>query len=446
MLRELSTGTAISGTRPSRALLGNQAARDGLLRSAVTATAAAWRLPLVAPLRVPNFALLWSGNAISLAGDQFQLVALAVLALDLTGSTAVLGAVLGVQAVPRALFMLLGGVVVDRFQPRRVMLATNTLQGLLVTSLAVALAVGHLTRWHLFVYAACSGITLAFSVPAASALVPQLVPRERLRSANALNSLNFSLAQAVAAPLAGLIVARLGALPAFVFNAASFLIVAGAIAAIRLPPAQPAHDAQPSNPLRQLLEGIAAARADRVVWLAIIALAIFSLGSGGAMMVGLPALAKLSFGVGNTGVGVLFGAVGIGAAAGAVAMGSLPRLPRQGLFAGAVLLGMGIALGLVGVVPTAAAAVPLLVAAGLLRSATANAFGTIVQARAAEATRGRVMALVWLGVFGFTPLSLAAGGALGAVLGPRILLASGGAMVALAGAYSLTQRDFRQAD
>src|SRR5204862_7641892 len=104
------------------------AVRRGFSLPAFAALAAVPRLPLLAPLRVPNFALLWAGNAVSLAGDQFQLVALAVLALDLTGSTAVLGTVLAVEAVPRALLMLVGGVAVDRFQPRRVMLAANTLQ------------------------------------------------------------------------------------------------------------------------------------------------------------------------------------------------------------------------------------------------------------------------------------------------------------------------------
>jgi hypothetical protein len=401
------------------------------------------RFPLLAPLRVRNFALLWGGNAVSLAGDQFQLVALAILALDVTRSTAVLGGVLAAEAVPRALLMLVGGVAADRFQPRRVLLAATTLQGLLVALLAGALATGHLALWHLFAYAAGSGTALAFTTPATGALVPQLVPRERLRSANALSSLNFNLASAVCAPLAGLVVASTGSLPAFVLNAASFFAAAGAVAAIRIPPPPPA--VTRASPLHQAWEGIAAARADPVVWLAIVAAAIFSLGWGGAVLVGLPALATLALDAGSAGVGVLLGAAGVGAAAGAVAMGSLPRLPRPGLVGGAVLLGLGLSLVLVGAAPSVAVAVPVLVAGGLLRAAAANAYITLVQGRAPAATRGRVMALFWLGVNGLAPLSLAAGGAVGAVLGPRVLLAVGGAVVALAGAYSLSQRAFREA-
>jgi|GEM_PF-4041796 len=99
-----------------------------------------------------------AGNAISLAGDQFQTVALAVLALDVTGSAAVLGTVLAVQAIPRVLLMLIGGVVADRFRPRGVMLTANALQGTLVAMLATVLWLERLETWHLYAYAAASGM------------------------------------------------------------------------------------------------------------------------------------------------------------------------------------------------------------------------------------------------------------------------------------------------
>lgn len=116
------------------------------------------RFRLLAPLRSRDFALLWGGNAISLAGDQFQTVALAVLALDVTGSAAVLGTVLAVQAIPRVLLMLIGGVVADRFRPRGVMLTANALQGTLVAMLATVLWLERLETWHLYAYAAASGM------------------------------------------------------------------------------------------------------------------------------------------------------------------------------------------------------------------------------------------------------------------------------------------------
>ncbi|HEU5316133.1 MAG TPA: MFS transporter [Chloroflexota bacterium] len=402
------------------------------------------RLPILAPFGSRSYALLWGGNAVSLAGDQFQVVALAVLALDLTGSTAVLGAVLGAQAIPRALLMLVGGVAADRFRPRTVMLAANLLQAVAVALLAVALGAGALATWQLYAYAIASGTLLAFSVPASQALVPLLVPRERLRSANALNSLNFNLAATVFPPLAGLLVARLGAFPAFALDALSFFIVALALAAIR--PQDAPRAAASISPLRQLRDGIAAARADRVVWIAIWVAAGFSLGFGGASAVGLPALAKLDLHAGTEGVGILYGAAGAGAVAGAIALGSLSHLPRQGLAAGIVLLGLGVALTFVAAAPSIAVAVPFLVLSGLMRAGCANVYITLVQSRAQPATRGRVMALFMLGVNGLAPLSLALGGVIGAAFGPRALIASGGIAITLAGLYALFSREFRRAE
>jgi len=402
------------------------------------------RFPLLAPLRSGNFALLWGGNAISLAGDQLQAVALAVLALEVTGSAAVLGTVLAVQAIPRVLLMLIGGVVADRFRPRGVMLTANALQGTLVAMLATVLWLERLETWHLYAYAAASGMAYAFSIPASNALLPQLVSREQLRSGNALNSLNFNLASFLFPPLAGLLVVRLGYLPAFVLNAVSFFVAVVALASIR--PRESTRAPVTGSALHQLAEGVRAARRDRVVWLAIWAAAIFSLGFSGASFVGVPALATLTFDAGAEGVGLAYGATGAGAVVGAIAMGSLTSLRRQGLAAGVVLLALGVFTSLVALAPTLAVALPLLVVAGLCRAGCANVYLTLVQTRAPAEVRGRVMALFMMGVMGLSPLSLGLGGLLGEALGPRALIGAGGLIITLGGLYALSQREFRAAD
>lgn len=104
-------------------------------RALAAASRAGTELPLLSPLRFRDFRLLWSGNLVSLVGDNFQTVALAILALDLTHSTAILGTVLMVQAIPRLFLTLLGGVAVDRFQARSVLLVTNWLLAGLVSAL-----------------------------------------------------------------------------------------------------------------------------------------------------------------------------------------------------------------------------------------------------------------------------------------------------------------------
>jgi MFS family permease len=411
--------------------------------TAAGAEATSTRFPLLAPLQVRNYALLWAGDAVSLAGDQFQTVALAALVLDGAGGAAVLGAVLGVQAMPRAVLMLVGGVVADRFQPRLVALVANAVQGVLVAALTAALLSAQFSLWYLYAYALASGAALAFSVPAARALMPSLVPLEQLRGANALASLNVSLSGSIFAPLAGFVVARVGIIPAFALNALSFFVAAGAVRAIRVegvPTARPA-----GSPLAELREGIAVAHADRAVWVTILTVAVFQFGSGGATLVGLPTLATLAYGAGTQGVGVLFGALGGGAVLGSVLVGSVRSVPRLGLFVGVTTLGWGIAFALVGAAPSLGVAAGLLVVVGVLRGMGGTACVSFVQARAPAEARGRVMALLFFGVLGLGPVSLAAGGVLGEAFGPRVLILCGGALMVLAGIYALAQEDLRRA-
>jgi hypothetical protein len=126
-------------------------------------------------------------------------------------------------------------------------------------------------------------------------------------------------------------------------------------------------------------------------------------------------------------------------------MGSLRGLRHPGRWAGVALLGLGLALASTAAAPTAAWAAAALALAGMLRGACANLYVTLVQAHAPDAARGRVMGLFMLGVLGLVPLSMAAAGLLGSVLGPRALFAAGGLVVALAGGYALSRRPFREA-
>jgi ENTS family enterobactin (siderophore) exporter len=288
-------------------------------------------------------------------------------------------------------------------------------------------------------------VVYAASVPAAPALVPQLVPRARLRAANALTSLNFNLASAVYAPLAGLLVARTGSALAFALDALTFFVAAGAVWLVRVPRGPGARAPGAGGALSQLRAGVAMARADPVVWTAILAATGYSLGATGATQVGVPALASLSLGAGSAGVGLLYGALGVGATVGAVGMGSLRGLRHPGRWAGVALLGLGLALASTAAAPTVAWAAAALALAGLLRGACANLYVTLVQAHSPDAARGRVMGLFMLGVLGLVPLSMAAAGLLGSVLGPRALFAGGGLIVALAGAFALSRRPFREA-
>src|SRR5436305_8645455 len=147
------------------------------------------------PLALPDFRNLWLGATISLLGDQFYLVALPWLVLQLTGSSLALGTVLMTTAIPRAVLMLLGGVVIDRFSARRVMMTTAVVRAALVGAVAALIWWHRIALWQLYGLTFAFGVADAFPFPAGPALMPTLVPPEQLQPANALMQSSTVLAQ-----------------------------------------------------------------------------------------------------------------------------------------------------------------------------------------------------------------------------------------------------------
>src|SRR5262249_39660116 len=138
------------------------------------------------PLRVRDFRLLWIGQSISLLGDQFYLIALPWLVLQLTGNALALGTVLALASVPRALFMLIGGALVDRFSPRTVMFVSNLVRMILVALLALLVLTHNIQLWMLYLFALGFGTADAFFFPADSAMVPRLLEKDQLEMGNTL--------------------------------------------------------------------------------------------------------------------------------------------------------------------------------------------------------------------------------------------------------------------
>lgn len=408
--------------------------------------ALAARFPLLEPLGDRDFAVFWTGRAISLSGDQFQQVALAIVALDLTHSASGLGAVLTVQAIPRALLMLFGGVATDRFRPRSVMLCSDLLQGLVVAALAILAWRGALSLPLLLAYAALSGAVFAFFLPASNAMVPELVARERLRAANALTNTAGNLSLFLVPPVAGLLVAALGAAPAFGLNALALLGSVITLWRIRLAPrATRARPATGERPLAAVGRSLAAARRDPVIGLTLIIFVVLCFGFFGSSFVGVPALAKLTLGAGDTGVGLLLGARGIGALAGSVIAGSV-TIRRSGFIGCLAILGLGVALAGGAAAPSLLLAIPCQALAGAFTNALGVIFTTLLQTRAPEQQRGGIMALQSLAIFGVAPLGYALAGLIGAMLSPRGLLAVGALSITISGLMGLASRAMREAE
>ena len=185
-------------------------------------------------LRHRNFRLLWCGLVVSAIGTWMQIVAQALLVLDLSrGSVVALGLVSLVQAAAFFLFALIGGAVADRVDKRRLLIVTQTLSLIFALSMAVLTACHLIAVWMILVLVFLQGGALSFDQPARAALVPLLVPRAELFNAVSLQSMVFMGASTIGPALAGLALSRIGYAGNFLANAVSYLGVIGALVAMR---------------------------------------------------------------------------------------------------------------------------------------------------------------------------------------------------------------------
>jgi len=397
------------------------------------------------PLSLPVFRDFWIARTLSVLGDQFFTVALPWIVLQLTSSALALGAVLMVAAIPRAVFMLVGGVATDRFSPRRVLMATAAIRTVLVGALAALFWLGGIQLWQLYVITFLFGITDAFSLPAAGALVPTIVDKEQLQAANSLNQSSLALVQMIGPAVAGLVIKSWGSGAAMLLDALSFLPLLAALFKIPEPElTNAAARSTKNNMLRSMQEGLRAVGSDRpLLWLLLLVAAI-TLSVNGPIGVGLPLMAKGRFGS-PVALGAIITCFSLGALIGTIAAGVLKQLPRRGVLIlimsaltslELVGLGIGSKLAIVG---------GLLLLMGLGAGFINVLFLAWLQARVDRAIRGRVMSIMTFGTIGLGPVSLVAAGILAQWSITGMFVVSG-ALLAVMAAVAATSKDCRQID
>jgi len=379
------------------------------------------------PLALPHFRHLWIGITISVLGDQFYLVALPWLVLQLTGSGLALGTILMTAAVPRAALMLLGGAVIDRFSARRVVMFTATSRSLVVGTVALLIWLGVIQLWHLYLLTLVFGVADAFSFPAGPALIPTLVGPRQLGPANAMLQGSTVVAQMVGPAPAGLIIRRWGTAVALFFDALSFLAVLLAIVSLPVPPQAPSPAAGASprpSMLHAIAEGVRTVWHDPPLRSMMGLFAAINLCVAGPVGVGLPVMAKLHFGSAAT-FGTFLSCFGGGTLTGVLLAGMLKRSRRLGL----QMLLMGAATGLellaIGLVSKAVAIAALMALMGLGVGAVNVQFGAWIQARVERALMGRVASVLMFCAVGLVPISYAAAGGLAAWSLPALFVGAG---------------------
>jgi MFS family permease len=374
---------------------------------------------LLQPLRLRDFRLVFTGESISLIGDQFHFVALAWLTLQLTGSGLALGTVLTAAAIPRAVFMLVGGALSDSLSPRSLMVVSNALRAMVVAVIAVLVLTGNAQLWQLYVLALIFGVVDAFFYPALNTIVPMLVSDRLLPPANALVQITQQLSGLIGPAIAGLVVAAVQTGPAFAIDAASFAVATAMLLLVRggrraaSPDARDgAADVAGEGLLGNIGAGFAYVWHDPPVRSLLLLVAAFNFAFNGPLLVGLPYLADARFESGAAAFGVMLSAYGAGALGGAVLAGSLRHVPRLGLVTLVTAAAMGVSLAVVGNVPNFILAAAAIGAIGLGAGFINVRVIAWLQARAPEAMRGRVMSLLMLGAVGLAPVSLAISGAI----------------------------------
>ncbi|HEY8489676.1 MAG TPA: MFS transporter [Dehalococcoidia bacterium] len=359
-----------------------------------------WRRTFAA-LRVRNFRLFWCGQLLSLSGTWMQTVGQAWLVLDLTGSPLALGTVTMLQFLPILLFALIAGVFADRVPKRRFLLLTQSAAMLQALSLALLVATGTVQLWHVYVLAFLLGLTNAFDNPTRQAFVPEMVGRELVPNAVALNSSLFNSARIVGPAVGGVTIATVGIAGTFFLNAASFLPVLAALLLMRPAELYPAPPARDARVLAQLREGLGYAFRTPAVLLIVLLMGV--LGTFGYNFnVALALLARYTLHAESVGFGFMTSAMGLGSLASAVALAYSGRATERRLLAGAAAF--SVLLVLVGLSRWYPLTLLLLVCLGyasITFTATAN---SRLQMAAPDHLRGRVMSLYFLLFAGSTPI------------------------------------------
>ena len=394
---------------------------------------------MVQPLRQRDFRAVWIGETVSMLGDQFYLVALPWLALALTGSSLALGLVLMAAAIPRAALMLVGGAVVDRYEPRAIMIASSSARAVLVAVLAVLVWTDAVELWHLYVLGAGFGAADAFFQPAALALVPRLVPEDRLEASNALVMGSMAVTGMIGPAIAGVVIAATGTALGFGIDAATFAFAVVTLLVVRRatsPSASAAGHGATAGTFGSILAGLRYAAGDTQMRTVLLTVMVINLAVVGPFFVGIPALIA-SFDTGPVSYGLVLAAFGGAALGGAVLAGTLGPRARMSLVIPATALGLAFGMVLTGLAPNAwaaaLAAMPLGAGVGILQ-VTGMAW---LQRRSEPAFLGRVMSLVMFAIMGLTPLSYAIAGAV-AESGLGILFVGAGlALVLVAAATAL---------
>ena len=392
--------------------------------------AAAVLLRLGAAFTYPAFRNLWTAAFTSAAGAWMQRFAQQWLIFDLTGSAFYLGLDAFIGAVPLLLFTLIGGVTADRYDRRRLLMASQVVQMACALVLTLLVLSGAVRLGWILALSFTTGLAQAFGGPAFQSLIPALVPRRTLPNAVALNSIQFNLAQSVGPLIGGLVFTSFGLAACFGFNSVSFLVV---IVVLALMQAQPAGREPRRSMAEELRGGLSyVRRGGALLALTVLAVATTSLG--------LPLRAFLPVFAGDPEtLSRMMTALGSGAVTGALVVAWLGQFERMGLTLLQVLALFGLLVAAFAALPVGPWSYLVLFLAGNALLIVFSLTASLVQLAVPDELRGRVMSIYLTAFRGGLPLGSLASGLLTRFAPAHAVVAADGVLLALVAAYFLAR-------
>lgn len=380
------------------------------------------------PLRHRNFRLLWTGTLISNTGDWIDQIALNWLVLQTTGSPAMLGLINLCRGVPVLIFTLVGGAAADRMDRRRLMLMTQSSAMVVAVLLMVMVYTGHTVIWLLCLVATLRGTIISFNLPARHSLVSNLVPRDDLPRAIALNAMTMNLTKVLGPLAAGALIATLGLTACFLVNALTFIPVLACLLAMRFPKEEP--KTQTGSVMRNIVDGFSYILSNQAVRLLVLIALIPN-------FFAQPYIALLAifvsdvYALGPGELGLFTASAACGAIFGGLMVSTFAKFARRGTTMLALLLAYGGLIVCFAANPSAGMAPIILFGVGAMHIAYNACNNTILQMIVPDDMRGRVLSVLFLnksmvqfGTFFIATLSV--------VIGAQWALALSGSVVVLA--------------
>lgn len=410
---------------------------------------------LLRPLQHRPFTLLWAGQSVSRLGDSLYRIALAWWVLEKTGSAAAMGTVLLLSQIPLLIFVLVGGVVVDRLPRVRIMFVADVLCGLVITFIAVFSWLDILQLWHIYLASILFGFVEAFFFPAYQAVIPQITPADMLTSANSLNGLSQRMTGIIGPALGAALVASGGTSLTFGLDALSFFLSALFVFPIlRQDPREVKTSEAAGGSLKEkfqqgladLRQGFQVILAIPWIWVTILIYGFVNMSESSPRAVAMPFFIKNDLGADVALLGTFGTVFSIGFVTGALILGQFKRLRRRGLMAYLTTFTQGALLLLFGF----KFPVPVLIAAMFIYGFSFSVFGLIwnntLQEMVPHDMLGRVYSIDALGSFILLPVGFAVAGWATDLVGASTVFLIGGSATILLAFLGLSHPAIRKLD